>query len=91
MNYDEIYRPLSRTSFSSKMTFAFWASIETMSLNGQVESNILRTVFLPEEIETFVLNSVVAKEYHDREMTKKQFIDVMNAIRVTNRQNFMRN
>lgn len=81
MNYDDIYRPLSRTSFASKMARAFYASIKTMSLNGQVESDILRTIFLPEEIETFVLNSVVAKEYHDREMTEKQFFDVMNAIR----------
>lgn len=81
MNYDEIYRPLSRTSFASKMGRAFYASIETMSQNGQVESDILRTKLLPEEIETFVLNSVVANEYSDRVMTDKQFIEVMNAIR----------
>jgi len=48
MNYDEIYRPLSRTSFASKMGRAFYASIETMSQNGQVESDILRTkLFCP--------------------------------------------
>ena len=81
MNYDEIYRPLSRTSFASKMGRAFYASIETMSQNGQIESDILRTKLLPEEIETFVLNSVVANEYSDRVMTDKQFIEVMNAIR----------
>ena len=81
MNYEEIYKPLSRTSFASKMMHAFYASIDTMSINGQVESIILQTRLLPEEIETFVLNSVVVREYNDKEMTDKQFIEVMNAIR----------
>ena len=81
MNYEEIYKPLSRTSFASKMMHAFYASINTMSINGQVESDVLQTRLLPDEIETFVLNSVVAREYNDKVMTDKQFIDVMNAIR----------
>ena len=81
MIYKEIYKPLSRTSFRSKMKRAFYASIETMSTNGQVETDILRTKFLPDEIETFVLNCVVTKEYSEREMTDRQFIDVMFAIR----------
>lgn len=81
MTYNEIYRPLSRTSFASKMTKAFHASIATMSTNGQVEPEKLRMLWLPEEIETFVLNCVVAKEYDDKAMTDKQFIEVMSAIR----------
>lgn len=81
MNYDEIYKPLSRTSFASKMTYASSASVATMSINGQVETDVLRMLLLPDEIETFVLNSVVAKEYNDCAMTDKQFIEVMNAIR----------
>ena len=35
---------------------------------------------MPDEIETFVLNSVVAKEYNNREMTSSEFADVMRAI-----------
>ena len=81
MTYDEINKPLSRTSFGSKMALAFSASTETMSINGQAEVEMLRTRFLPDEFEAFVLNSVVTKEYSDREMTKALFIDVMNAIR----------
>lgn len=81
MTYEDIFRPLSRTSFASKMGYAFRSSIDTMSISGQIDSDILRTRFLPDEIETFVLNCVVAKEYKDQEMTPKQFIDVMNAIR----------
>ena len=81
MNYAEIYKPLSRTSFASKMMHAFYASIKTMSINGQVESDVLQTLLLPDEIETFVLNSVVVQEYDNKEMTCKQFIEVMNAIR----------
>ena len=81
MNYNDIYRPLSRTSFTSKMVKAFNASIATMSPNGQVNPETLRNLWLPEEIETFVLNSIVAKEYTNKDMTDKQFIDVMNAIR----------
>ena len=81
MNYDEIYKPLSRTSFASKMAHASSASIDTMSINGQVETDVLRTILLPDEIETFVLNAVVVKEYKDKKMTGKQFIEVMNAIR----------
>ena len=81
MNYNDIYRPLSRTSFSSKMAKAFYASIATMSANGQVDPERMIALWLPDEIETFVLNSIVAKEYDDESMTDKQFIDVMNAIR----------
>ena len=81
MTYNDIYRPLSRTSFTSKMVKAFNASIATMSPNGQVNPETLRNLWLPEEIETFVLNSIVAKEYTNKDMTDKQFIDVMNAIR----------
>ena len=81
MTYDEIYKPLSRTSFASKMGQAFNASLEIMSIKGQVESDILVKNFLPEEIETFVLNSVIAKEYNNKDMSRKQFIEVMNAIR----------
>jgi len=81
MTYDEIYKPLSRTSFSSKMAYAFNASIKTMSSNGQVDTETILKCFLPDEIETFVLNSVVAKEYRDSAMTEKQFIDIMNIIR----------
>ena len=61
MKYDEIYKPLFRTSFASKMAYASFASVETMSVNGQVETDVLRTKILPNDIETFVLNSVVAK------------------------------
>ena len=81
MTYDEIYKPLSRTSFGSKMAYSFKASIETMSSNGQVDTDTLMKCFLPDEIETFVLNSIVAKEYRESAMTEKQFIKVMNAIR----------
>lgn len=58
---------------------ASFASVETMSVNGQVETDVLRTKILPNDIETFVLNAVVAKEYNDREMTGKQFIEVMDS------------
>lgn len=81
MNYEEIYKPLSRTSFESKMERAFYSSIETMSINGQVENGVLRKILLPDEIETFVLNSIVVSEYKRNIMTDKQFNDVMNAIR----------
>lgn len=81
MTYDEIYKPLSRTSFGSKMAYSFKASIETMSSNGQVDTETLMKCFLPDEIETFVLYSIVAKEYRETAMTEKQFIKVMNAIR----------
>ena len=81
MNYREIYKPLSRTSFASKMYYAFSSSINTMSTTGQVERDDLRTKFLPDEIETFVMNCISTKEYSYRDMTDKQFIDVMNAIR----------
>ena len=81
MTYNEIYRPITRTSFSSKMKHAFYASIETMSPQGQVEPNVLRTKYLPDEIETFVLNSVVANEYSEQNMTEKQFTEIMDAIR----------
>lgn len=81
MTYNEICKVLETISFDSKMAYALYASIETMSINGQVESEILRTKYLPDEIETFVLNSIVAEEHSDNEMTNEQFMDVMSAIR----------
>ena len=81
MNYEEIEKMLSCVSFDSKMTFAFSASVKTMSVNGQVESEELQKIFLPDEIETFVLNSIVSKEYKNNEMTEIEFVEVMNAIR----------
>ena len=81
MNYNEIYKPMSRTSFASKMMHAFYASISTMSNDGQVGPDILRTIFLPDEIETFVLFSITANEYSNKDMTEKQFVDTMSAIR----------
>ena len=81
MEYDEIYRPLSCTSFYSKMGYAFHASIKTMSIYGQVGPDLLRHLFLPDEIETFVLNCVTVEEHNEQEMTDKQFNDVMIAIR----------
>ena len=81
MTYNDITKVLSNTSFESKMVLAFYASIETMDINGQKESEILQTILLPDEIETFVLLSIVAAEYKDYRMTENQFIDVMSAIR----------
>ena len=81
MDYKDIYKPLSRTSFLSKMEYACKASAETMSMSGQVEAELLVKMFLPEEIECFVMNSVVANEYNNRVMKNKEFISVMNAIR----------
>ena len=81
MDYSEINKPISNTSFASKMSRAFYASVKTMCINGQVDPVVQRTLFLPDEIETFVLNSVVAQERDNCDMTDKQFLDVMNAIR----------
>ncbi len=60
MKYDEIFKPLSRTSFASKMMYASFASADTMSHHGQVETKQLVTKILPIEIETIVLHSVMA-------------------------------
>ncbi len=87
MFYKDIYKTLSRTSFLSKMEYACQASANTMSMNGQIDANELVKMFLPEEIECFVLNSVVANEYNNREMNHKEFINVMNAIREYQPQN----
>lgn len=81
MNYSEIDEILSRVSFDSKMNMAFAASIQTMSVNGQVEASVLRKSFLPDEIETFVLKSVVTEEYGDDDLTVSEFNGIMNVIR----------
>ena len=78
MNYNDIYRPLSRTSFSSKMAKAFYASIATMSANGQVDPERMIALWLPDEIETFVLNSILAKEYDEQSWKKLQAIRLLD-------------
>lgn len=69
------------TSFASKMNLSFYASCQTMSINGQISTEDQIYRWLPDEIECFVLNSVVASEYKETKMEQKQFIEIMYAIR----------
>ena len=81
MEYKDIYKPLIRTSFASKMELSFHASCQIMSITGQIGTERQVKYWLPDEIECFVLNSVIANEYKETKMEQKQFIDIMNAIR----------
>ena len=68
--YDKLLPILKRYSFEDKMLEAMRLSRMTMGANGIIESVVLRRLALPWEIETFVLFSVMAKEWKDGRFQK---------------------
>lgn len=83
MEYDRIPVVLKRYTFDSKMQACTVASMKTIDLMGTVSPEVLRTLILPWDLETFVLFAVKAIEYNNadiRDKNGKCFFEVMHAI-----------
>lgn len=81
MDYSEICQKMIHSSFDSKMLMAHDLSRKTMSISGSVSIPQLRYLWLPDEIETFVIFAVVANEWKDDPITIRQAQNMLLAIR----------
>lgn len=84
MEYENIPIYLKRYSFPSKMKICYKHSCKTMDLWKPVDAKVMRTIWLPWEIETFALFAIVNREYNDNDISGKderKYYEVMNSIR----------
>lgn len=65
MEYNRIPSSFKRYSFASKMQACTIESMKTMDFMSTVSPEILRTLILPWDIETFVIFAVKAQEYNN--------------------------
>ena len=80
MEYNRIPVVLKRYSFASKMQACTIESMKTMDFMSTVSPEILRTLILPWDIETFVIFAVKAQEYNNldiRDKNGKYFYEIM--------------
>ena len=83
MEYNRIPVVLKRYSFASKMQACTIESMKTMDFMSTVSPEILRTLILPWDIETFVIFAVKAQEYNNldiRDKNGKYFYEIMQSI-----------
>lgn len=81
MDYAEIKQKMARTSFASKMFAAYDWSKKTMDSMGLIPVDKLRKTWLPDEIETFVIFSVVTNEWKQDSISDRETNKMLEAIR----------
>ena len=83
MEFDRIPVVLKRYSFASKMQACTVESMKAMDLMSTVSPEVLRTLILPWDLETFVIFAVKSKEYNNLDIRNKNgklFYEVMRSI-----------